>query len=340
MSALTAASGKGGQPGRAKPQAGNERARQRDVVSMLRQRGLSYVEIAEALRRQFALNARAAFRVAHGWSQRETADAWNLRWPAEPKTAKNISYWELWPGQTGHAPSIDVIDRLAELYRCSVADLLCDRGNHRELDPASIRASSEAAGAAPISEREAPLGWYLMSLVTLVLLDRAAPAALEERTIVATRDALSEIVTTMSIPRHPDDGSRQHGAEITVLSGGQLEVREQPYESQFRQVIALARPLAAGGKHLYRLAIRIPLDQPMMNHAVHVPLQRSDHFSLTVRFPLDGLPSSVWVVSGVPPAVLRDREPRGKQVTPDRFGEVSVAFEDLLQGQVYGLRWT
>lgn len=303
---------------------------------MLRRRGLSYVAIAEALRGQLGLNARVAFRAAHGWSQREAADAWSIRWPADPKTAKNISYWEVWPSQTGHAPSIDVIERLAELYHCSVADLLSDRGNYRRLDPATAQASPAAAA---ISEREAPHGWYVKSLVTLVLLDREVPAALEERTIVATRDALGEIITTMSIPRHPDDGSGQHGAEITVLSGGRLEMREQPHESQFRQVIALALPLAAGEEHLYRLEIRIPPDQPMINHAVHVPLQRSDHFDLTTRFPQDRMPSSVWVISGVPPAVLRDREPQGRQIIPNRFGEVNVAFEELLQGHAYGLRW-
>ena len=339
MSASAApVSGQGGQQGQTRIRAGNERAAQRELVSMLRQRGSSYLEIAETLRQQFGLNARVAFRVAHGWSQREAADAWSIRWPAEPKTAKNISYWELWPSQTGHAPSIDVIERLAELYHCSVADLLSDRGNYRGLDPSSTRASSPVKAAA-ISEREAPQGWYIKSLVTLMLLDRKAPVALEERTIVATRGLLGEIVTTMSIPRHPDDGSEQHRAEITVLSGGRLEVREQPYESQFRQVIALARPLAAGDEHLYRLEIRIPRDQPMINHAVHVSLQRSDYFRLTARFPADNAPSSVWVLSGVPPAVLRDREPQGEQIVPDRFGEVSVAFERLLQGRAYGLRW-
>lgn len=219
-----------------------------------------------------------------------------------------------------------------------MSDLLADRGNYRALDSASTRPGS-AAALPPISEREAPLGWYIKSLVTLLQLDRETPVALEERVIVAARDALSEIVTTMSIPRHPGDGSRQHGAEITVLSGGQLELREHPYESQFRQVIALAQPLAVGDEHLYRLQIRIPSEQPMINHAVHVPLQRSDHFGVTVRFPLDRLPSSIWVVNGVPPAVLRDLEPRGDQVKPDRFGEVSVAFDGLLQGRAYGVRW-
>jgi transcriptional regulator with XRE-family HTH domain len=306
---------------------------------MLRQRGSSYVEVAEALRRQFALSARAAFRVAHGWSQREAAEEWSQLWPDDPKTAKNISYWELWPGKTGHAPSLDVIEKLAELYQCSVADLLADRGNYRDLDSAHRRPGNQSTQATGVSAREAPHGWYIKSLVTLLQLDLDAPVALEERTIVATRDDLDEIDTTMSVPRHPEDSSQPHRAEIEVLSGGRLERREQPHESQFRHVIALAQPLAAGDEHLYRLAIRIPPSQLMINHAVHVPLQRSDHFNLTVRFSLEKLPPGIWLGNGVPPAVLRDREPRGRQVTPDRFGEVNVSFGDLLQGQAYGLRW-
>src|ERR1035438_6420813 len=54
-----------------------------------------------------------------GWIQREAAEAWNARWPDEPKTFKNFSYWEVWPSGTGHAPSLDTLARLAELYECS-----------------------------------------------------------------------------------------------------------------------------------------------------------------------------------------------------------------------------
>ena len=61
-----------------------------------------------------------------GWSQGQAADHWNARWPDDPKSFKNFSYWELWPASTGHAPSLDVLARLAELYECGVADLVSD----------------------------------------------------------------------------------------------------------------------------------------------------------------------------------------------------------------------
>lgn len=74
-----------------------------------------------------------------GWlmvgARRRRPNAWNERWPSDPKTFKSFSYWELWPGTTGHAPSLAVLTRLAELYQCTVADLLADCGDYRERDP-------------------------------------------------------------------------------------------------------------------------------------------------------------------------------------------------------------
>jgi hypothetical protein len=50
------------------------------------------------------------------------------------KTFKNFSYWELWPSSTGHAPSLDTLSKLAELYECAVSDLLEDLPSFRHRD--------------------------------------------------------------------------------------------------------------------------------------------------------------------------------------------------------------
>jgi hypothetical protein len=94
----------------------SQKQRREQLARSLRDDGMSWVEIAEALRQHFRLNARVALRYAHGWSQRQAADEWNKRWPDELKTFKNFSSWELWPGATGHAPTFDNLTRLAELY--------------------------------------------------------------------------------------------------------------------------------------------------------------------------------------------------------------------------------
>ena len=100
------------------------------LAGQLRARGRTWAETAAEFRAVYRVNARVALRQAHGWSQPQAAARWTARWPDDPKTFKNFSYWELWPGGTGHAPSLDTLDRLAQLYECSVTDLLADCGDY------------------------------------------------------------------------------------------------------------------------------------------------------------------------------------------------------------------
>lgn len=112
------------------------RQEQRELAAGLRAEHRTWVEIAAVFSDRYGLNVRAALRMVRDWSQRDAAEHWNSRWPADPKTFKNFSYWELWPGPTGYAPSLDVLGRLAELYECSIADLVSDCVDFRSADSA------------------------------------------------------------------------------------------------------------------------------------------------------------------------------------------------------------
>jgi transcriptional regulator with XRE-family HTH domain len=110
----------------------------------LRDAGHTWAEVAHEFQETYRVNARVALRVAHGWSQGDVADQWNERWPDDPKSFKSISYWERWPADSGYAPSLEVLTRLAEIYACHLTDLLRDIGDHRGADPVH-RARSELA---------------------------------------------------------------------------------------------------------------------------------------------------------------------------------------------------
>jgi hypothetical protein len=206
-----------------------------------------------------------------------------------------------------------------------------------ETHPGDLATAGVATDAASVVDDAND--WFVESFTALLRLDTEPIEALEQRVIVAVADGLGELSTSISVPRHPTDSDQAHGLDSELLHGGSLELREQPYESYFKNVIVLPRPLRPGERHEYALRLRIPAGQPMATHYVYVPFRRSDHFELRVRFNPQHLPKAVWQLNGAPTAVIYDRAPISETLVPDRFGEVHVSFRALRLGLGYGLCW-
>lgn len=187
--------------------------------------------------------------------------------------------------------------------------------------------------------RTDPHGWYTESVQAHLSLDTPTPEAFERRVVVATCDGLAHIPVAFSVPRLDDGPAADHGLDVAVVQGGRLELREHPYESFFQQRLVLPSPLPAGARHMYELRLRIPPAQPMAPHFVHVPLTRSERFSLRVRFDPANPPRAVWRLAGVPTAVIYQQVPGTSVLRPDGRGTVAVEFEDMRVGYGYGLCW-
>lgn len=182
-------------------------------------------------------------------------------------------------------------------------------------------------------------GWFMESFSAVLNMGTEPVEALERRRIVATADGLGELVTSITVPRHPEEGDQEHGLDSELIYGGSLEARQQPYDSYFQHVIVLPRPLRSGERHEYAMRLRVPRGQRMNPHYVHIPYRRSDHFELRVRFAPARIPGAIWVVRDAPTAVVYRAEPGGERLTPDRFGEVYVSFREMRPGLGYGVCW-
>ncbi len=206
--------------------------------------------------------------------------------------------------------------------------------------PGTASAGAPAQAGGPADEDEATAdGWFVESFSALLRLDAEPVEAWERRRIAATADGVRHLVTSVSVPRHPGDDARQQGLESEIMYGGAIEVRRQPYDSYFQNVIALPRALRVGDRHEYAIRLRIPPGQRMFPHYVHIPHQRSDYFELRVRFDPRRSPAAIWLVRASPRTVIYRGEPTGERLTADCFGEVHVSFRDLRPGMGYGVCW-
>ncbi len=198
-----------------------------------------------------------------------------------------------------------------------------------------------AASAPPESTDGFQLGdWYLARLSTVLHLDGARTTAIEERTVVAAREGLADIVIPLGIPRPAGAVASKQSVELTILRGGALAASEWLTPTYFRYSIGLPRPLRRGEAHDIRVALAIPPDQPFAPHYAFQPLRRCDEFDLRVRFGAAGRAKRVWCLAGLPVSMVEGFSDPAALIPPDAAGDVDVRFKRLRTGLTYGARWS
>jgi tetratricopeptide (TPR) repeat protein len=178
------------------PSAKQERAA---LTAQLRSQGKSWGEVAEVFRKRYKVTYLIAFRLAHGLSQQDVIDIWNDLWPdRRPKTARNLSTWERWPYRSGHEPSLTTLSRLAQIYQCSVSDLLADWGDYRHLDNSDqakgAQASTPNVDNSAIDKAIVWIGESGCSDFQLEQINQAASYLAEAHSKVPAKKVLSEVL--------------------------------------------------------------------------------------------------------------------------------------------------
>lgn len=101
--------------------------------------GCSAAEVAVEMRGRWHMRPREAWRHAHGWTLQEVADRINeAPGGALAADASLVSKWEKWPGPSSRRPSLPVLVALAEVYTCTVEDIL-DIDDRRALPDSDLR---------------------------------------------------------------------------------------------------------------------------------------------------------------------------------------------------------
>jgi hypothetical protein len=213
------------------------------------------------------------------------------------------------------------------------------RTARRRVDEAIRSAETAHPATVPSGGDHVYDGWYLGRFRALLHLDGTQPAAIEERTVVAKRDSLSEIAISTSIPRPAGADRETHHADLTILYGGSLARLERPSGTYFRCFVRLPEPLMRGQSHEIGVAVTIPADQPINPRYALQPLLRCDEFDLRIRFGEGKRLTGVWKLAGIPRGMADDFAAASARVEPDDAGEIHLHYQNLLVGLVYGARW-
>ncbi len=253
------------------------------------------------------------------------------------------------------ARALDPDLRVAVLHALSVSSahlLLQDRlraaGRELDRDARTVRRRLDAANVVlvrhlrrnrerSLSHPQAPAGWAVLSMSSVLDLRRATPRFTATKTVVATQ-RLSAVTESFSMP--PGQGwspSDEDVVDVAVTSGGRLEGLTRVAPRVWRYHVAIEPALAGGQEHTYTVEVTMPSADHFAPYNAVAPLRPCNQFDCTVIFDPDRLPVAVQYVEALPPPVLLGPMEDSQLLATSPV--VSASFSALVPGLVYGLRW-
>ncbi|GAB3456377.1 hypothetical protein [Actinophytocola sediminis] len=214
----------------------------------------------------------------------------------------------------------------------------------RRIDDAIVQLAELAVHRlAPNGKANHPLPnsrWYNAEVRQALVLDAAAPYALEQRRIVSDEDGLVELDLSLTVPA-PDatlDPDPPLELAIEVVYGGRLLAQRMESTDRIGYRLLLPHPLNLGDEHEF--ALRMLPGRELAPHFVCLPRHRCDRCEVRVRFPPDRRPTSVEQLDGVFQRDIVDPRGAAEPAGIDSCGEVATRFSNLTPGLAYGVRWT
>lgn len=216
-----------------------------------------------------------------------------------------------------------------------------ERTAQRRLDDGEALLAEEIALELRASRGRAattPTGWYLEKLRVVLHFDGEVLESFEERSIVATRPRLDEVMAWVVIPGS-NPGQSGPAPAVKVLHGGRLLHVEQASPGKYVSRIQLDQPLAAGQRGEYGLKLTLNNPAAIRPHYLFVPEYPCEAFDLSVRFDPARPPAWVRKVDGEQVRVFDAAVPPLRPLPLSDSGEVRATFTRLKLNLGYGLQW-
>ncbi|MEV0675981.1 hypothetical protein AB0I60_05595 [Actinosynnema sp. NPDC050436] len=179
--------------------------------------------------------------------------------------------------------------------------------------------------------------WRTKVLRTTLLLDGPDVEVTESRTISSSRDGLSRIEHSITLPEGGPTGLLDPVA-MNLRAGFGADFTRLRRVTSNRVVfeVLFGRTLSAGEEHGFEFRLRLPVMSPFY---LCTPIYPCEEFELKIRFDRNRLPTPILVVDGALAHETADPAAAMGAAEVDSAGQVHHMFTHLRPGRSYGLRW-